>query len=183
MKKKQTRRPYLTSFERAGLRKGLRRSIEAVAELRFGEEAQILVPLLAKLENISQLEALLETLGESPTTLEQVCLLAAEAKPEPSYSPYPYNGAPLPEDHVPAQRTTPPFYTSMFDLGTIQGVLEGIEVCLEVKYGPNALALMPEIQEVEELEALRAILKAIKTAASPEELRQTWAAPGKSPSS
>ena len=46
----------------------------------------------------------------------------------------------------------------------------GIESLLRVRFGEEGLKLMPEIQEIYEEEQLQAILKALETAASPDEV-------------
>jgi hypothetical protein len=58
--------------------------------------------------------------------------------------------------------------------GLSQGRLEGIEVCLKLKFGEEGLRLMPEIREIHDQEKLEAILQAIETVASPENLRRMW---------
>ena len=59
--------------------------------------------------------------------------------------------------------------------GLRDGLLEGIEVCLEIKFGQEGLNLMPEIRQIADFEKLEAILQAIKSASSPDELRKAWA--------
>jgi hypothetical protein len=51
--------------------------------------------------------------------------------------------------------------------------LEGLEVALEVKFGPEGLKLLPELRELDH-EQLRVVLQAVKTAKAPEELRTLW---------
>jgi len=46
---------------------------------------------------------------------------------------------------------------------------------LELRFAEEGLRLMPEIREIHDEERLEAILKAIRTVASPDELRQLWA--------
>jgi hypothetical protein len=67
-----------------------------------------------------------------------------------------------------------PFLTGFERRGLEQGLLAGIEVSLEVKFGPEGLKLMPEIREVHDHELLRAILEAIKRASRPDEVRRVW---------
>jgi hypothetical protein len=50
----------------------------------------------------------------------------------------------------------------------------GIESLLRVRFGDQGLQLMPEIHEEEKP---RAILKALETAASPDEVRRLWMPP------
>jgi hypothetical protein len=55
-----------------------------------------------------------------------------------------------------------------------EGLLAGIEACLEVKFGAEGLQLLPEIREFMSVDMLRAVLDAIRTAASPDAVRQVW---------
>jgi len=50
----------------------------------------------------------------------------------------------------------------------------GIESLLKVRSGDEGLKLMPEIQDIHEEEKLDAILTALETAASPDEVRRLW---------
>jgi hypothetical protein len=68
-----------------------------------------------------------------------------------------------------------PFITTPERVGRRAGMREGIEVALKIRFGEEGLKLMPEIHEIHEEEKLRAILKALETAASPEEVRRLWA--------
>jgi hypothetical protein len=67
-----------------------------------------------------------------------------------------------------------PFYTIADRVAMERALLEGIEVSLKVKFGDQALELMPELRELQDHELLRAVLHAIETADSPEELRRVW---------
>lgn len=64
--------------------------------------------------------------------------------------------------------------TSFERFARAEGLLEGIEVSLELRFGPEGLKLMPEIRELQDHEVLRTVLQAIKTANSPDELRRVW---------
>jgi hypothetical protein len=55
-----------------------------------------------------------------------------------------------------------------------KALLEGIEPLLDVKFGAEGLALMPEIREIRDHVLLRKILKRIRTASSPAEVRRVW---------
>jgi hypothetical protein len=68
-----------------------------------------------------------------------------------------------------------PFITTPEWYGVCRGLREGIESLIRVRFGDEGLKLMPEIREVHEEETLRAILKALETAASLEEVRRLWA--------
>ena len=68
-----------------------------------------------------------------------------------------------------------PFITTPERYGLRQGLIQGIEAMLKMKFGEPGLRLMPEIREVHGNEKLEAILQAIETAASPEDLRRLWA--------
>jgi hypothetical protein len=67
-----------------------------------------------------------------------------------------------------------PFITTPEWYGRCKGLREGIESLLRVRFGEAGPKLMPEIQEIHEEEKLRAILKALETAASPEDVRRLW---------
>jgi hypothetical protein len=67
-----------------------------------------------------------------------------------------------------------PFMTTPERIGRTEGLLEGIEQCLELKFGEAGLQLMPEVLQLTDVEQLRAVLQAIKSAANPEALRRVW---------
>ena len=67
-----------------------------------------------------------------------------------------------------------PFINTFERYGMRQGLLQGIEVCLELKFGAEGLALMPELREIRDHELLGKILTRIKTADSPADLRRVW---------
>jgi hypothetical protein len=60
--------------------------------------------------------------------------------------------------------------------GLFAGLLKGIEVSLEMKFGAAGLHLMPEIGQLQDAAILEAVLEAIKTASTPEEVRRAWSA-------
>ncbi|HVS39064.1 MAG TPA: hypothetical protein VMS17_26130 [Gemmataceae bacterium] len=68
-----------------------------------------------------------------------------------------------------------PYVTSIQRVGRCEGLCRGIESVLRIRFGEAGLQLMPEIQQVYEEEKLLAILKALETAASPDEVRRLWA--------
>lgn len=68
-----------------------------------------------------------------------------------------------------------PFITTPERIGLEKGLLEGIEVGLEVKFGEEGLKLMPELREHRDHELLRAVLRAIPKVDNPDELRRAWA--------
>ena len=67
-----------------------------------------------------------------------------------------------------------PFITIFERVGIEKGLLQGIEVCLKLKFGAEGLELMPELREIQDHVLLGKILHAIPTAASPDELRRVW---------
>jgi hypothetical protein len=67
-----------------------------------------------------------------------------------------------------------PFLTIADRVGMEKGLLRGIELCLKLKFGAEGLRLLPEIREIHDHEMLDAILAAIETAGSPDELRRVW---------
>jgi hypothetical protein len=68
-----------------------------------------------------------------------------------------------------------PFVTSFERLAQCRGLRKGIESLLRVRFGEEGLKLMPEMQQIYEEEQLQAILTALETAASPDEVRHLWA--------
>jgi hypothetical protein len=58
--------------------------------------------------------------------------------------------------------------------GLREGLREGIQLALEVKFGTAGLALMPAIQQIQDPDLMRKIKEALRTAASPEEIRLLW---------
>ena len=68
-----------------------------------------------------------------------------------------------------------PFMTQSQQLGRQEGLLKGIEVLLEVKFGVSGLNLLPEIRALHDEEMFEAVLEAMKTATGPDELRCVWA--------
>ena len=67
-----------------------------------------------------------------------------------------------------------PFVTSIERLGRCDGIRKGIEVLLRVRFGTDRPNLMPEIQQIDEEEKLDAILKALETATTADEVRRLW---------
>ncbi len=67
-----------------------------------------------------------------------------------------------------------PFVTIAERVGMEKGLLKSIEVSLEVKFGAEGLKLMPELREIQDHVLLDKVLHAIRTAASPDELRRVW---------
>ena len=67
-----------------------------------------------------------------------------------------------------------PFITIADRVGHGEGLLQGLEVSLQMKFGDEGLELMPELREIHDHELLGAVLGAIPTAASPDDLRRVW---------
>lgn len=70
-----------------------------------------------------------------------------------------------------------PFVTSIERVGRCEGMREGIEALLHVRFGEEGLKLMPEIHQIHEDEKLRQILNVLKTTDSLDEVRRLWAPP------
>ncbi|MBF2008071.1 MAG: cytosolic protein [Chlorogloeopsis fritschii C42_A2020_084] len=58
--------------------------------------------------------------------------------------------------------------------GMREGLLEGIAMGLELKFGSAGLTILPEISQIQEVDILRAILTSIKTVNTLEELRRIY---------
>jgi hypothetical protein len=67
-----------------------------------------------------------------------------------------------------------PYMTSFERRARTEELLAGIELGLDLKFGAAGLQLMAEVKEITDVEVLRAVRQAIKTAASPDELRRIW---------
>jgi hypothetical protein len=67
-----------------------------------------------------------------------------------------------------------PFITTPELVGHCRGLRRAIELLLKVRFGEEGLKLMPDILEIHEDEKLEAILTALGTTPSPDELRRLW---------
>jgi hypothetical protein len=70
------------------------------------------------------------------------------------------------------QETPMPFISIAERMTLVKGLLEGIEVCVRMKFGAEGLELMPELRQIRDPELLRKILHRIETAASPAHIRR-----------
>ena len=60
--------------------------------------------------------------------------------------------------------------------GERRGLLNGLALALELRFGERGLRLLPEIEQRADANTLQALMEAIRRVASPEELRQVYAA-------
>lgn len=67
-----------------------------------------------------------------------------------------------------------PYITSVERSGIRQGLLKGIELGLDLKFGSEGNSLKPEISRILDVNLLEAILEGLKTANTMEELRQIY---------
>jgi hypothetical protein len=58
--------------------------------------------------------------------------------------------------------------------GFRQGVLVGIELCLQLKFGSEGLEVFPEVSQIEDIEILKDVLDSIKRVPSLQELRLVY---------
>jgi hypothetical protein len=58
--------------------------------------------------------------------------------------------------------------------GFRQGLLEGIELCLQLKFGSEGLKVFPEVSQIEDIEVLKSVLDSIKRVTSTQELRLVY---------
>lgn len=68
-----------------------------------------------------------------------------------------------------------PYITSPERFGLEKGLTRGIEAQLKVRFGEAGLQLLPEIRQIEDHEKLEAILQAIESGATLDELPRMWA--------
>jgi hypothetical protein len=66
------------------------------------------------------------------------------------------------------------YVTSFERIARMEELVEAIKLGLELKFGPEALNLVPEISSLEDVELLRAVRNGIKTATTVDELRQIY---------
>ncbi len=55
-----------------------------------------------------------------------------------------------------------------------EGLLQGIESGLKIKFGAEGLELMPELREIQDHVLLGKVLERIETADSPAAVRRVW---------
>lgn len=67
--------------------------------------------------------------------------------------------------------TESPWYQQILGEGERRGIISGIEMALEIKFGDEGLQLMPQISQITDLEKLKVIQRAVKTVNSLEELQ------------
>ena len=60
---KERSMPFVTTPERVGIRKGLRRGIEVLLKLRFGNEGLKLMPEIQEIHEEEKLDAILKAVG------------------------------------------------------------------------------------------------------------------------
>ena len=56
--------------------------------------------------------------------------------------------------------------------GETRGIISGIEMALEIKFGSEGLQLKPQISQISDLEQLKIIQRCVKNANNLEELRE-----------
>ncbi len=69
-----------------------------------------------------------------------------------------------------------PWYQDILQEGEKRGLLSGIELGLELKFGSEGLELMPEISQIADIDILRAFREGLRTMNSLEEVRQIYRA-------
>lgn len=67
-----------------------------------------------------------------------------------------------------------PWYQEILQEGEKRGLLSGIELGLQLKFGSEGLQLMPEISQITDLDTLRAIREGLLTKNTIEEIRQIY---------
>ncbi len=58
--------------------------------------------------------------------------------------------------------------------GRIEGLLEGLTVALDLKFGAAGTALLPELRQITDPAVLQQVGERIKTASSVDDLRQVY---------
>lgn len=74
-----------------------------------------------------------------------------------------------------------PYITSVerigIQKGRAEGLLAGITLALELKFGTDGLQILPEIQSITDLAVIEAVHAAIKQAQTLDDVRQVYAPP------
>jgi hypothetical protein len=73
-----------------------------------------------------------------------------------------------------AEEQKMPYVTSWERIGQVRGLLDGLAVALELKFGADGVALLPELRQITDPEVLRRVAERIKTATSVDDLRQVY---------
>lgn len=60
------------------------------------------------------------------------------------------------------------------EAGLHEGLLQGIELAIKLKFGAAGLSFLPEIRQIADVAVLQTIHESIETAASPAVLREVW---------
>jgi hypothetical protein len=80
-----------------------------------------------------------------------------------------------------AEEQKMPYVTSWerigHERGLLQGLVDGLAVALELKFGADGVALLPELRQIADPEVLRQVAQRIKTATSVDDLRQVYQKP------
>lgn len=58
--------------------------------------------------------------------------------------------------------------------GFRQGLLEGIELCLQLKFGNEGLEVFSEVSQIEDIKVLKAVIDSIKRATNIQKLRLVY---------
>ncbi len=69
-----------------------------------------------------------------------------------------------------------PFITTPQRVGRLEGLFEGIRVCLKIKFGEAGLQLVPEVERLYEADKVEAVLHAIEAASMLDDVRKVVAA-------
>ena len=67
-----------------------------------------------------------------------------------------------------------PYVTSWERIARAEGLLDGLAVALELKFGTAGVALLPELRQIADPEVLQQVAERIKTATSVDDLRQVY---------
>lgn len=144
--------PYISSVERIGMRKGrqatLQESIERIIRLKFALPATDLMPDLFELTDQTRLQDLMDA-AIIATTVHDLRQRIAQVGILPAREP-------TPEERL------------------RRSLLSGIELALELKFGPAGLALLPDIRQLTDAALLETILASIKAANTPEDVRLVY---------
>jgi len=58
--------------------------------------------------------------------------------------------------------------------GNLEGLLEGIELALDIKFGGEGLKILPEIRKIRDIDVLTAVHRGVKTKNTLKDLRRIY---------
>jgi hypothetical protein len=148
--------PESIGYER-GLRDGLHDGLRAALRAKFGGQGDDLFDDVRWMKDLEVLRTALDAIEDAETPEEWRRAWCAEMADGKNFASFVSC----------AERAG-------FVKGLCKGLLSSIEAVLDVKFGAAGLRLMPEFRPLRDVEKLRALLRAVKAAASVDDVKRAW---------